>query len=527
MNIKIAFITLSMGLLTFAACNNHGENSAHQHASHEGLDHDSKETIEGHDHDPANEHAGHNHGEAEAISYNKINGDYELFVEYSPLVVTKKASFLVHLTKLENYKPVTSGEVTITLNSSAAISSEPTKNLRNGIFKPTLLPLSAGKSNLTISWKDGSETVSFKIEDVAVYQTEDDAFHAQAKHEEEELIPFLKEQAWETEFGIAEAKEHPYSEIIKTTGEILPAQGDEQIITARHRGTVLFNTNQLLSGKRVRKNEQLMSLNASLLDGNLNQDFVKAKAAFQKAEQTYLRAKSLIKERLITQSAFSEAEASYQSTKAIYDNISQFYTAKGERIVSPVQGYIKSCLVSEGEFVEAGRALAVITQNKRLTLRADVPQKDYGRLAGVFSANFTTPYDNLAYNIEDLNGRKISFGKTTLDNTFFTPVYFEIDNSSKLIPGSYVEVFLKTGKRESALTVPLSALLEEQGAFYLFVQDEGEAYRKVYVTPGHSDGKNIEILRGLSAGDIVVIRGAYQVKMAASTGEAPAHAHSH
>ena len=44
---------------------------------------------------------------------------------------------------------------------------------------------------------------------------------------------------------------------------------------------------------------------------------------------------------------------------------------------------------------------------------------------------------------------------------------------------------------------------------------------------GADNGKEIQILSGLKAGDKVVTEGAYQVKLAGATNAIPAHSHEH
>ena len=106
------------------------------------------------------------------------------------------------------------------------------------------------------------------------------------------------------------------------------------------------------------------------------------------------------------------------------------------------------------------------------------------------------------------------------------PVSFEFDNKGDVIPGSFVEVFLISAPIDNTLSIPVTALTNEMGTFYVYVQLDEEGYRKQEVTPGMNDGRQVQILKGLKAGDRVVTQGAYQVKMASFSGAIP-HGHSH
>ena len=73
----------------------------------------------------------------------------------------------------------------------------------------------------------------------------------------------------------------------------------------------------------------------------------------------------------------------------------------------------------------------------------------------------------------------------------------------------------------------MSALIEEQSNFYVFVQLSGESYEKRQVKTGVNNGREIEIVSGLNQGDVIVTRGAYQVKLASMSSTIPGHGHDH
>ena len=88
-------------------------------------------------------------------------------------------------------------------------------------------------------------------------------------------------------------------------------------------------------------------------------------------------------------------------------------------------------------------------------------------------------------------------------------------------------MYLQTTPIYNALAIPETALIEEQGVFYVYVQTAGESFQKREVKTGASDGKSIQILSGITAGERVVDKGAYQIKLATMSGTMPAHGHEH
>ena len=88
--------------------------------------------------------------------------------------------------------------------------------------------------------------------------------------------------------------------------------------------------------------------------------------------------------------------------------------------------------------------------------------------------------------------------------------------------GSFVEVYLKSVTNNQALTIPNSALLEEQGNFFVFVQVNPELFEKREVFIGSTDGEKTEILKGITS-ERIVTRGVMLIKLAQATGTLDAH----
>ena len=174
-----------------------------------------------------------------------------------------------------------------------------------------------------------------------------------------------------------------------------------------------------------------------------------------------------------------------------------------------------------------GQPLATVTQNNRLFLRADVSERYYKYLNNITSANFRTPYDNHVYELDALNGRLLSYGKAAGSGSYYVPVTFSFDNKGDMIPGSFVEIYLLSKTMEDVIVLPEEALTEEQGLYFIYIQKCEESYKKQEVKLGASNGVEVQILEGLHAGDRVVVKGAYHVKLASASNALPAHSHEH
>lgn len=345
---------------------------------------------------------------------------------------------------------------------------------------------------------------------------------AETEHSDE--IIFTKAQAAKTDFEVREIQPGTFHQIIKTTGEVLPAPGDESVIVATNNGVISFASNNLAEGSIVKQGQSLFHIaSKNLGEGDY---YSRIKANFEKSKAEYERAQKLIADKIISQKEFETIRLDYQNAKLAFDAISGKQSAKGVSISSPLNGYVKNIAVRDGEYVTAGQAVATVSQNRRLVLRADVSEKHYKSLNTINNANFQTPYDNQVYALPELGGKLLSVGKAAGANSFFIPVTFEFDNRGGVIPGSFVEVYLISTPMENVIHIPVSALTNEMGNFYVYVQLDEEGYRKQEVQTGANNGKEVQIVKGLNAGDRVVTRGAYQVKIASASGAIP-HGHEH
>lgn len=470
----------------------------------------------------------HEHG-LEPLSYTVYADSVELFVEFNPLVVGEVTSFATHVTLLrENFIPLTNGSVTLSLitgdkgiRNTADTASSP------GIYRLALKPVVAGTGQLIFEIKTPLFTEKIVLNNIVVYADAEAAQQAGHPHGNADEISYLKEQAWRVEFATVPVQKRTFYHVIKTGGMLLPAPGDEVMITSPAAGNISLKGN-MFAGTEVNKGEVLLTLSAgNVVENNLDVAYNEAKANYEKAKAGYERASELVKDKIISQRQFQQAQLDYENAKTVFSNFSRNYTGSGLQIKSPMNGYIRNVLITDGQFVQAGAELAAVSKNQKLILQANLSQRFFDQLNTIRSATFKTANSSRVYNTDSLGGKIISFGRSAGRETPFIPLNFEINNSQTLIPGSVAEVYLKTSEINDALVVPASSLIEEQGNFFVYVQTGGESFEKREVQTGASDGELVQITAGLNEGERVVSKGAYQIKLSQAAGTMPAHGHEH
>lgn len=314
--------------------------------------------------------------------------------------------------------------------------------------------------------------------------------------------------------------------VIHTSGKVTSASCDESTVVATINGRVGYKEH-VSEGLKINDGAVLFSITSNEMHVAEGDPVQRARIEYEKAERDYNRAKILVQDKIISERDFAVAKAEYEAAKLSYNSMQATRGAGGVVVKASKGGFIKQCLVNEGDYVEAGQPLAIITQNKHLYLRAEVPERKFNELKNIQCAKFRTSYSDKLYDITDMGGHIQSYGRSAESSNSYIPVIFEFNNTGDVVQGSYTEIYLITGERQNVISVPLTALCEEQGLHFVYIQVDEEGYRKQEVKLGESDGERIEILSGLNNGDKVVVTGAMQIKIASASNAIPAHNHEH
>lgn len=348
-------------------------------------------------------------------------------------------------------------------------------------------------------------------------------------HDHEETVSnsvaFTHEQMGKVDFEVMKVKNQPICQIINSIAEVQPSQNDVKNIVAAADGIVEYSLNNLVEGLEIQKGKAIFTINNdNMVQGNLSVMQEEVKADYNRAAANYERKKSLFEDKLVTENDLKEAEAEYLKAKKSYDNMNENF-ADGKQVVkSPVSGFVKDVFVENGSYVAAGQVLMSLVQGKKLYLKASLQPKYYPLLKNITSANVKLLSDNTVYSLEDLNGKLLSYGKSTAWESPLISVIFEIDNNDKFVSGSFVELYIMTKDSKEGIMVPNSALIEEMGSYFVFVQARHELFEKRSVVVGVTDGVNAQIVSGLEPNETIVSKGGIFIKLSQGSGKLDPHA---
>lgn len=349
--------------------------------------------------------------------------------------------------------------------------------------------------------------------------------HAGAHEHEEGTIEIGPERQELLGIVTSPVRAGDFGGVIVTSGRILSASGDEMTVVAPVDGIVSLGN--LAEGSPVGNGSRIAAISSSKL--GTGDPLAKAKATYEAARKEYERDLQLREDNIVSESHLDQSLLEYERARADYEALTASgVSSAGINVTSPLAGFVKNLMVRSGDFVQTGTPIATVSRNRRVRLRADVPEKYYGQIGSVTDAVFKTSYGDRSYGLKELGGKMVGYGRSS-DGGNFIPVTFEFDNRGDLVPGSYVEVYLKTSAPAEGIHVPLSAVVEDQGVRYVFVKDDDDedAFVRREVKLGLSDGREVLVLSGLKEGEEVVTEGAVHVKLAGVSAVPAGHTHNH
>lgn len=494
--------------LALASCQQHGE--------------------EGHAHDAEGGHAAHG-SEIPTVSHTIWTDKTELFVEFPALVVGEPSRFAAHFTVLDKHQPVRKGSVTVNLiKDGKGIRQTVEAPSSPGIFSPTLKPETAGVYDLVFELKTPEYQDKITIPNIRVYADAAEALEVLGTEEGESgAISFLKEQAWKIEFETAPVTEGQVYDVIHTSGRWQYAPGSFKSLSANATGVVSFSKANLTEGTSVKQGELLMSISSKgLTNNNLQTEIAKAKANYEQAKAEYERKKELHESKIVPRAEFEQVEERYQVAKSNYETLSAGYGAGGKQIRAPFDGFVKSINTQNGAYAEQGAILLSIANQTSYILETQVSASYASQIEPIQNIWYETKSGSWS-NIKETGGTVLSVGKTVEKEKPMLSIFIQINEAVDMPEGSFTEVEIAYGQAEDGAVIPVSALLEDFGSYSVIVQLSGESFERRPVQIGKQNGKLVEIKKGLKPGEVVVTKGAYQVKMASMSGTTPAHGHDH
>ncbi|MEZ4698365.1 MAG: efflux RND transporter periplasmic adaptor subunit [Rhodothermales bacterium] len=476
----------------------------------------------GNDTDPAT--AADDHEEEGGGAVTIWTDQSELFFEYPAMVAGRQSgAWAVHLTRLDDFSPITDGTLTLTFRAADGTAHEtiveaPT---RPGIYGPRPTVEQAGLYHVAMTIAGSQLNDSYDIGTVPVYAAVEEI--EPSPEEAGGGISFLKEQQWPIEFAVVRVEERDIARTLDVTGEIVPAAGRVADVASPVSGLALVksNLNALAPGQRVREGQTLVTLSPTVQDNS----FAEARANVERLTREVRRAERLyaaeaIPERRLTETKH-DLDVARSAFTALGGTVAEGYDFP---ITAPIAGVIQERGFNPGARVEAGQILYNIVDPGVVWLRLRIPSLHAAEVNGARASSFTVEGSDRRYRARNL----VSIGSVIDPLNRTLPVTMAVDNpDGSLKIGMLALAQLELGGNVNGLAVPNAAIMNEDGAAVAYVQVGGESFERRQLVVGPSDGAFTIVEKGLSAGEHVVIEGGYQVYLATLSTSDIGEGHTH
>ncbi|MCI1710962.1 MAG: efflux RND transporter periplasmic adaptor subunit [Chiayiivirga sp.] len=309
------------------------------------------------------------------------------------------------------------------------------------------------------------------------------------------------------------------SEELRAPGEVVDSAYGTTLITPRVDAIVVRRHAKL--GDEVTQGTPLVTLSSV--------EVAQAQGTLRIAEQDWKRVQELGRD-AVSGRRYTESQVAVEQARAA----AQAYgiagasagKANGEFTLSaPHAGRITEDAFVVGERIEPGRTLFRLVDESVVWVDATMPAENANRIAVGSQAQIVLGETRMT-------GTVLQRAHRTSEGTRNALVRVEVPNDGdRLHGGDYVEVYLDAGDGHAAavpagLAVPTAALVQLEGETVVFRQAADGTLAPVAVRAGDVIGDRTLVLEGLTAGDRVVVEGAYALKaqiLKSQLGEGHAH----
>jgi len=339
--------------------------------------------------------------------------------------------------------------------------------------------------------------------------------------------------------GAAAAVQQPIARYIRATGSLMAEeQADVAAETAGRvvaapieRGTRVGQGAELIRISPTETEAQLKEAEANaaqiearlgLAGGAFNVDAVpevqNAKAGYELAQSEFARIKSLLDQRVVSQSEYDQrrtqmeaarqqyeaakngAAQQYQSLQAARARVALARKSLSDTVVrAPFNGVVAERLVAAGDYVTRGMKVAVVVRVNPLRVQLTIPEQFVSAVAVGQPVTFEVD----AYPNRTFEGR-VKYVSPALQaaQRALTVEAVVPNGAGELKPGLFATARIEQPARTPATLVPAKAIQTTAGTSRVFVVN-GDHVEERIVTTGETVGDLVEITKGVTAGERV------------------------
>jgi len=346
----------------------------------------------------------------------------------------------------------------------------------------------------------------------------------------------------------AAAVEQPIARFIRTTGTLMPEEqadvaaetGGRVVSAPVERGTRVSSGAELVRVSSAETDAQLKEAeaNAAQIEARLGigqggafsvdavPEVQNAKASFELAQSEFARIKSLLDQRVVSQSehdqrrtqmeaarqqyesAKNAATQQFQSLQAARARVALARKASADTIVrAPFAGVVAQRLVDVGDYVTKGMKVVSVVGVNPLRVQLTVPEQFVSAVA----VGQPVVFEVDAYPGRQFKGQ-VKYVSPALEaaQRALTVEAIVPNGDGVLKPGLFATARIEQPQRTPGVLVPIAAVAASAGTSRVYVVN-GDHVEERIVTTGETIGGLVEITKGLKAGERVATKNVNQL----------------
>lgn len=536
----LAFLLLGACAGPATEPDDHGRHDDH---GHEG----EHEDEHGHGEEHGDGH-GDEHGHGESWAVTAWGPGYEVFPEIDPLVAGEVAKAHTHVTRLEDFDPLSEGRVEIVFREGGREQVfAAAEALRPGVWDVEIEPQGTGEADLLFRITENGRTEEIPGGRVRVGTDEEPGGLVVAPAPKGggggEPLDFLKEEQWKGDFATEWVRPGELSRSVAGLARLRPPAGGEAAMTAPVDGVLRAPRGAdswPYAGRPVKTGEAVFRLIPRIAAERslaaLEAEVTALASEREAATARLARLEDLLALEATSRREVEEAQVQAQGLEARHGAAVRDLEAarasrqggEGEALLlkAPFSGEVASVAVTPGTTVAAGEALARLVRTDRLWIEvaaspAGARLLSSGPVSGLVLDDGEGPPVTLADGVS-----LVSVAPELTRATGTVAVILEAPAAPGLVLGTTLEAQVLLAEAVPGIVVPASAVIDDGGADVVYLQLSGESFLRQEVRVVERQGQRV-LVEGLEPGQRLVTRGGEAIRRSSLMGTGDSHGHVH
>lgn len=288
-----------------------------------------------------------------------------------------------------------------------------------------------------------------------------------------------------------------------TRGDISAYYANTATLEAEQEATVVSKVRGIIEDLYVEEGDvaEEGQILAKIDDEQYRIEANRAEATLSRLENEFQRNKELFDKNLISAETFQNSQYEYESQKATHELA--LLNLENTSVKSPISGVISERFVKKGNMIGADQQLYRVTDFSPLTAVLHVPEHELAKIRKNQRAELHV--DAMPNQLFVGYVERISPVVNHDTGTFKVTV--RVDETNGLLrPGMFSRVRIVYDTRQNTRMIPKASVMSEDMNQSVYVIRDSLAFKKQIQT-GYTNGTNIEVIEGLSDGEMVVTIG--------------------